>query len=126
MQAKKSPVTQAKIRFAQLQIDLCTDALHNRKLSDHGIDHYEHKLNLWRKTMYSYDNRTQAIEATPEKYVVMTTSGQFKGSWAKEKDALNWIKQTIKNDNDRSRRYLILEAIKEIGVKSPEIEIEEL
>lgn len=67
---------------------------------------------------------TNQIQAQVEKFVVLTTGGVFKGSWAKEGDALSFIRREIKNES--KSRYLILEALKEVGTKSPEIEIEKI
>ena len=92
---------------------------------DRRIKAKEYQMNYY-DAGASIKTNTAAVETIMEKYVVMTTSGFLKGSWAKEKDAINWIKQAIKNDRDSARRYLILEAVKEIGTKTPEIEIEEL
>jgi len=64
------------------------------------------------------------IERTVEKFAVMTNGAQYKGSWAKEEDAISFIKREIKSGS--KQRYIVLEAKKEIGTKSPEIEIEEL
>lgn len=66
------------------------------------------------------------ISTNIEKYVVMTTGGNFQGSWEKEKDAIMAVRRMIKNNNGRDVRYIVLEAKKEIGTKSPEIEIEDI
>lgn len=92
-----------------------------------GLERNKTKL-LWDLEMNNYNTiaRCNDRRETMEKYVVLTTEGYFKGSWKKQKDALNHIKQAIKNDRDSGRRYLILEALQEVGTKTPEIEIEEL
>ena len=44
-----------------------------------------------------------------------------------QKEAIEQVKRFIKNNNSsRDARYIILEAKKEIGTKSPEIEIEDI
>lgn len=67
---------------------------------------------------------TSSVSVIIEKYVVLSTSGYYKGSWVKEADAIAFCKKEVKSDTDK--RFVILEAKKEIGTKTPEIEIEEL
>lgn len=85
-----------------------------------NIKQEEEKMNTYNNQYSTLGN----LASNPEKYVVMTNTGNFKGSWAKEEHALKYIKNQIKNDT--TTRYLILQAIKEVGTKTPEIEIEEI
>ena len=66
------------------------------------------------------------IDSKIEKYVVMTTGGTFRGSWAKQQDALSYTRREIRNHPTRDYRFIILEAKQEVGAKSPEIEIEDI
>ena len=59
-----------------------------------------------------------------DKFVVMTTCGQLHSSYTTEEDAMAYCKRCLKDSG--KKRFLILVVSKEIGHKSPEIEIEEI
>ena len=69
-------------------------------------------------------NQVHGINPIIEKYTVMTDSLRHCGSWVEEDEAIAFITREVKGGS--KARYFLLEAKKEIGVKTPEIEIEEL
>ena len=68
--------------------------------------------------------RMNTLERKIEKYVVMTTCGIMHSSYETEKEALDYCKRCLRDKCDK--RFLILVVSKEVGQKSPEIEIEEV
>lgn len=80
-------------------------------------------MNGYTSSSMTYDT-APALTASLEKHVVLRTDGVFQGSWAKEKDAMNFCKRMVKTHE--KQRYVILEAKKEVGTKTPEIEVEEI
>lgn len=59
-----------------------------------------------------------------KKYVVIKNNGSYLSSFDEEKAAIDWCRKAVKLEPDN--RYYILESKKEVGAKSPEIEIEDL
>lgn len=106
-----------RMRIWQQTIDRC------KAQSCKSCDNIKLKMQRERD-MYGYYDEAKTLESTPEKYVVLTNGGSFKGSWAKEKDALKFCKNQLKGNTNT--RFLILQAIKEVGQKTPEIEIEDI
>ncbi len=71
-----------------------------------------------------YNDKLQLDLPKLKKYVVITGSYRFCGTYKQEQEALEYIENEVKNDS--KERFYILEAKKEVGVKTPEMQIEEL
>jgi hypothetical protein len=72
----------------------------------------------------NYDRNEFSLKISLEKYTVISDIGNYQGSWVKEDDAIDFCKRQIKDG--AKVRFYILESKKEIGLKAPEMDIEDL
>lgn len=80
---------------------------------------------LKQMSYYNPNTANKSISTNLEKWVVISNNGSLQGSWEKQKDAVDFCRRALR-DRSNTQRYLLLESKKEIGTKSPEIEIEEI
>lgn len=80
----------------------------------------------WNNLFWDTDmnNLQRNVDMTVEKWLVLTTSGVLKGTFEKEKGASQYIQKQVKENPNT--RYILARAEKEVGAKSPEIEIEDI
>lgn len=87
----------------------------------------EHRINAKNERdimNYLCGEATKQVSVDMKKFVVMTTTGRLMTSFPTDEEAVSFCKREVKLNNEK--RYVILEAKKEVGTKSPEVEIEEL
>ncbi len=89
------------------------------------INSIEHIDRTNRQNVQEFVNDSLGIEAPKiKKFVVITKGYHNCGSYDTEEEALESVKEMVKGGS--LERFIILEAKKEAGVTTPEMEIEEL
>lgn len=80
--------------------------------------YYEQVYRMWLEQI------KDPINATIDKWIVLSSYGVFKGAWHNEEHAANAVKKLIK-ENPTST-YLIAKATQQISALTPELEVEKI
>ena len=72
---------------------------------------------FWGIDMYSREN----ILAKIKQYAVMDQYGNYEASFVEESDAVDHVKILVRSEP--TKRYIVLETLKEIGATTPEVEV---
>ncbi len=78
-----------------------------------------HYNSFWGYPMYSKEN----ILAKIKQYTVMSQYGSYEASFTDEEDAVAHVKILVRSEP--TKRYIVLETLKEIGATTPEVEVNE-